>query len=64
MNKNSDKGRDRETGMSESPIHVQKARMAPQKNAPPGLEQDSHGDVIPLDQRTEDDKEKARAGHK
>lgn len=36
-----------------------KARMAPQPDAAPGLEQDEHGDVIPLAQRTRDDQEKA-----
>jgi len=35
-----------------------KPKMAPQKDAPPGLEQDSLGNPIPFEERTEDDKEK------
>jgi hypothetical protein len=38
--------------------------MAPQKDAPPGLEQDGRGQAIPFDQRTEEDREKARSGRK
>ena len=38
--------------------------MAPRKDAPPGLEQDSHGKTIPLSQRTKDDREKATAAPK
>lgn len=60
----SDKGDNRENGMAESPIHVQKARMAPLADAPPGQEQDNHGNVIPLAERTRDDQEKARSGEK
>jgi hypothetical protein len=41
-----------------------KARMAPRKDAPPGLEQDGCGRVIPLEQRTEEDQEKARTGRR
>lgn len=41
-----------------------KPRMAPQKDAPPGLEQDGCGRVIPLEQRTKEDQEKARTGEK
>jgi hypothetical protein len=37
-----------------------KPRMAPRHDAPPGLEQDSKGNTIPIDQRTPDDQEKAR----
>lgn len=33
-------------------------KMAPLAESPPGLEQDSKGNSIPLDQRTRDDKEK------
>jgi hypothetical protein len=44
--------------------NVKKAKMAPQPSAPPGLEQDEHGNAIPFDQRTEEDKEKARRGNK
>ena len=41
-----------------------KSRMAPQPSAPPGLEQDAHGNAIPFEERTEEDQEKARRGHK
>lgn len=41
-----------------------KPRMAPLKDAPPGLEQDGKGDVIPLDRRTAEDREKAISGRK
>jgi hypothetical protein len=37
-----------------------KPKMAPQPSAPPGLEQDSLGNAIPFDQRTEEDQAKAR----
>jgi len=43
---------------------VKKARMAPQPSAPPGLEQDAHGNPIPFEQRTEEDQELARGGVK
>jgi hypothetical protein len=39
---------------------IKKARMAPLPCAPPGLEQDSHGNAIPFEERTEEDQEKAR----
>ena len=42
--------------------HVKKAKMAPQPSAPPGLEQDQHGNAIPFEQRTEEDQEKVRHG--
>jgi hypothetical protein len=45
-------------------LHRHKAKMAPLKEAPPGLEQDGKGNVIPLSQRTKDDQEKARTGRK
>jgi len=38
-----------------------KPRMAPQPSAPPGLEQDAHGNAIPFEQRTEDDQELTRS---
>ena len=38
-----------------------KAKMAPRHDAPPGLEQDGLGHTIPLDQRTPEDQQKARA---
>ncbi len=62
--KRSDKGEDQDNGMAESPIHVHKARMAPLASAEPGLEQDGKGNVIPFDQRTRDDQEKAKTGQK
>ena len=40
--------------------HAHKARMAPLASSPPGQEQDGHGNVIPLPQRTKDDQDKAR----
>jgi hypothetical protein len=33
--------------------------MAPQPSAPSGLEQDSHGNAIPFEFRTEDDRDLA-----
>jgi hypothetical protein len=30
----------------------------------PGLEHDGHGNTIPVSQRTQEDQEKARTGHK
>jgi hypothetical protein len=39
-----------------------KTKMAPRSDAPPGLEQDSYGNTIPLAQRTEEDRQKARRG--
>jgi hypothetical protein len=41
-----------------------KGRMAPLKEAPPGLEQDGSGNVIPFEQRTKEDQDMARAGRK
>jgi hypothetical protein len=32
--------------------------MAPRSDAPPGLEQDGCGNIIPLAQRTEEDRQK------
>ena len=54
-------------GEAETPApmpQAHKARMAPLKEAPPGLEQDGKGNVIPLSQRTPEDQEKARTGNK
>jgi hypothetical protein len=48
----------------ENENQARKPRMAPRKDAPPGLEQDGCGRTIPVDQRTEEDQEKARAGRK
>jgi hypothetical protein len=47
--------------MTDKPAPDKKSRMAPRRDAPPGLEQDGHGNTIPVDQRTQDDREKARA---
>jgi|APGre2960657468_1045069.scaffolds.fasta_scaffold251269_2 hypothetical protein len=44
--------------------HGHKAKMAPRPDAPPGLEQDGCGNVIPLSQRTKEDQEKVLSGHK
>jgi hypothetical protein len=41
-----------------------KPKMAPRPEAPPGLEQDGCGNVIPLSQRTKDDQNKALSGRK
>ncbi|MEY4966352.1 MAG: hypothetical protein RL274_1935 [Pseudomonadota bacterium] len=41
-----------------------KAKMVPRPDAPPGLEQDGCGNVIPLSQRTKEDQEKALSGRK
>jgi hypothetical protein len=38
-----------------------RAKMAPLKEAPPGLETDGQGDIIPFEERTRDDQEKVRA---
>ena len=35
-----------------------RAKMAPLKDAPPGLETDGKGNVIPFEKRTKDDQEK------
>ena len=45
-----------------SPEH--KARMAVPPEAPPGIEQDEKGNLIPFEKRTRDDQEWARTGRK
>ncbi len=45
-----------------APMPASHARMAPRHDAPPGLETDGHGNVIPLGQRTREDRDKAIAG--
>ena len=45
------------------PAPAHKARMAVPPDAPPGIEQDEKGNLIPFDERTCDDQEKARNGH-
>ena len=39
-----------------------RARMAIPREAPPGIEQDEKGNLIPFEHRTKDDQEKTRAG--
>ena len=54
-------------GEAENPApmpHQHKAKMAPLQEAPPGLEQDGKGNVIPLAQRTKENQEKALTGRK
>lgn len=41
-----------------------KAKMQPLADAPPGIETDGHGNVIPLKQRTLDDRIAAKTGSK
>ena len=42
----------------------QHTKMAPRKDAPAGLEQDGHGNTIPVAQRTPEDQEKTHSGRK
>ena len=35
-------------------------KMAPLKSEPPGMERDGRGNAIPLKERTQDDKDKAK----
>jgi hypothetical protein len=49
-------------GQQEKTDSGKKPKMAPQRSAPPGLEQDGRGNAIPFEQRTEEDREKARRG--
>lgn len=44
----------------EGQLGGKRAKMAPQPSAPPGLEQDAHGNVIPFEKRTKDDQDLAR----
>ena len=46
-----------------APPH-QHNKKAPRKDAPPSLEQDSQDHTIPLSQRTQEDREKARTGRR
>jgi hypothetical protein len=41
-----------------------KPKMAVQKDSPPGIELDGEAHVIPLEQRTKEDQEKARGARK
>jgi|GEM_PF-1961358 hypothetical protein len=45
-----------------APMPQSHKKMAPRKEAAPGLEQDGEGNVIPLVQRTKEDQDKARNG--
>ena len=47
--------------MPDDQRNVPASKMRPAPDAPPGLELDGKGDVIPQAQRTVDDQEKARA---
>lgn len=49
-----------EKDQTAAPAH--KARMAVPPKAPPGIELDEKGNLIPFDERTEDDQERARSG--
>ena len=40
---------------------VKRSKKAPRSDSPPGLEQDARGNTIPMAQRTQEDREKARA---
>lgn len=42
-----------------APMPQSHKRMAPRSDAPPGQEQDGEGNVIPFEQRTKDDQDKA-----
>lgn len=46
------------------PHDGKKAKMAPHSDAPPGMEQDGCGNVIPFAQRTKEDQEKTLTGRK
>jgi hypothetical protein len=41
---------------------AKKPKMAVHKDSPPGIELDGEAHVIPLEQRTKEDQEKARKG--
>lgn len=43
------------------PRPVAQGKMRPNKGTPPGMETDGHGNVIPLAQRTKEDRDAARA---
>ena len=47
--------------MPDDQRNVPRSRMRPVPDAPPGLELDGKGNVIPLAQRTQEGQEKARA---
>ena len=43
------------------PLLMPKGKMHPRPGSPPGMETDGKGHEIPLEERTEEDQEKARA---
>ena len=47
--------------MPKDPVIAPQGKMRPRADAPPGLELDGHGNPIPLEKRTPEDQEKARA---
>jgi hypothetical protein len=52
------------TDQQKDPAAHKRPRMAVPPDAPPGIEQDEKGNLIPFDKRTCDDQERARAGEK
>jgi hypothetical protein len=46
------------------PQNEKRTKMAPHSDAPPGMEQDGRGNVIPFAQRTKEDQEKTLTGRK
>jgi hypothetical protein len=52
---------DKDDGKASTP---KRSRMAIPADAPPGIEQDEKGNLIPFEQRTHDDQERARTGQK
>jgi hypothetical protein len=48
--------------MTEKTEPVAHGKMRPKPGSPPGIELDGKGNVIPLSERTEDDREAAMAG--
>ena len=47
--------------MTKTPEPVAHGKMHPKPGSPPGIELDGHGNVIPFEQRTKDDQERAAA---
>ena len=50
--------------MTKTPEPVAQGKMRPDPGTPPGIELDGKGNVIPLEQRTPEDQEKARGVEK
>jgi hypothetical protein len=57
-----DQKSDQKTGKTGG-ADTHKFKMKPKPGSPPGLETDGHGKVIPLAQRTADDRAKVNAAH-